>query len=339
MPAQRFSVDPASCSDAAGATTHHLADRLQRSAKSTASQPVLREDKHRGKSTQFGEQHITRSDHEGTFSTRPGKQLIETHVKSTHLSPDLAPPAEFERRPHLPKPHAGDVPKNHSICPWQPSEHPEMSGRRSKASAELPERHVHGRSKGAGLAPSWPGHQAAAGPVPDRFPLDKRGRPNPVQIPHKKQVPDARLRSASADDCGLRRGRRTAEVPVTESRDHPKGGKQLVDGVHQRSTSLFGAPPDQTGASPVRSRSASPDRFRFEAPYSTEHSRAPSAAASPSRGRAHTPDGRAGGGAPFDSTWDPARHRAMDVVGKPRSFKPSTRIFSQEDTRQKIWGA
>eukprot|EP00756_Hemistasia_phaeocysticola_P037453 Hpha_TRINITY_DN16697_c0_g2::TRINITY_DN16697_c0_g2_i1::g.182586::m.182586 len=339
---------------AAGASTDHMHTRAFGSSKQATNPVPTPEKAHRGRGHAYGEEHLSRPVHDGEMQEGVfcGKAKVQAGPnKERHFNHDFTTASEdFERVANAPRRSPEGVDKYGSVCPWQPRDHPEKRATKSRGFATLPERRQPRRSKSPGLAPSWPGHQAADGPVPNRFPLDKNGVPNAtLSGPRRRTFHDQGVgadKESNVSDVS-RAGRKYFEPTASPHREFTRGGRQPPSNLP--TTSIFGR--DEPSA--ARGRSVSPDRFRFQAPYS-EHTREPGSAANRSasadavyRGRARV-DGRSSFGpkAPYDLS-GPQEVQARASVpdtGAPRSYKPATRMFSQQpgatggSTHERIWG-
>lgn len=339
---------------AAGASTDHMHTRAFGSSKQ-ATTPVPSADKgFRGRGHAYGEEHLTRPAHDGEMQegVHCGKQKVQAGPnKERHFNHDFTTASEdYERGVAAPRRSPEGVDKYGSICPWQPTGHPDKRTVKHRGFATLPAPRQPRRSKSPGLSPSWPGHQAADGPVPNRFPLDKNGVPNatlsgPRRRTYHEQGIGGDKESNAASDVS-RAGRKYFEPTASPHNEFIRGGRQPPSNLP--TTSIFG----RDTPSAARGRSVSPDRFRFEAPYS-EHTRQGSAANRSAsadavyRGRARV-DGRSSFGpkAPYDMS-GPSEVQArasQPETGAPRTYKPATRMFSQQpganggSTHARIWG-
>lgn len=313
----------------------------------------------RGRSHMYREEHLTRPVSEGTM--REGVHIGRGKVpggpnKTRHLSDDFTTNSdEFEMAPAKPRSQAAGVTYG-SVCPWRAEQHPEVQERKSRGYASLPERREQRRAKSPGLAPSWPGHQAADGPVPNRFPLDKNGVPNAtLSGPRRRffyEQSDQTKQSDATTDARTA-GRKYFEPAVSGGSEFGKGGRSVPYSFP--TTSIHGR---ETGSA-ARSRSASPDRFRFQAPYS-EHTRQHTHSSDRAFQRSVSADVvtrgvrkvegtySTGPSAPFDEhAGSPQAAEAGEAKPRPgvvRSYRPATRIFSAQPgqgdstTHQRIWG-
>lgn len=312
----------------------------------------------RGKSHSFGEADLSRPVSEGHM--REGVHVGRAKVyggpnKTRHLSRNfITTSADYERIPNPAKPLAPCA-QTGSVCPWQPQDHPDHGESKTRAHVSLPDRREPRRSKSPGLAPTWPGHQAADFPVPNRFPLDKNGVPNATLSGPRRRFfydgQDMAKRSTETTDARTA-GRKYFEPTVSDNAEFVKGGRSVA-GNSFPTTSIMGR---EQATSAVRTRTPSPDRFRFEAPYS-EHTRnhggssfhRSASADSVNRGVRMVGSRLSNGpSAPFDEHRQrPAAAEAGEAKPAPgvvRHYRPATRIFSQQpgqgnsSTHQRIWG-
>lgn len=339
----------------------------------------------RGLGTRYGEQDIVKPESEGYL--RAGlhgrAQVADQAKKRSHLSKDLAPAStEYELKPNCPraKTLSGTVQgytrrtyDQGSHCPWQAQHLPERAPKPTKKTVSVPDKPEPRKAKGAGLSPSWPGNQAAGGPVPERDTVDQRGNANPHLMPKKQHTERRRStygRSGVDDSNCQRVGRRqfapeecsvdvrpppSGNPPEPKSPSRPAGKSCSTT---YRQTSLMGGPED--GHHQVRGRSVSPERGRFEEPFActrTYHrSHSADGYGSSNRCRAQVPEPYNSGMAPFDRSYHDGRHnypvhpdgqdrRPVQYQrgnshdpGRTRQFRPTCRVFSQDNTQARIWG-
>lgn len=265
--------------------------------------------------------------------------------------------------------------RNQSRCPWQAGELPENEKRPTKKTVEKSPEPPPRKAKGTGIAPKWAGNGGAAeGPVPSR---DDDGNSALHQFPKKQLVKDRRSSTygrSEFDDTVTKGGRKLAVAAHPPEATNAFEGLRREETATRpgkscpaaRETSLWGGAND--GVTPTRGRSVSPGhpaRRAMEEPFAVTRSRSaepgPRDGFTPTRSRRVLEHPGQSGSCPFDLHHNDGFSRTPSTgwgiggdsgdeggrrfgrrnsydPGQVKTFRPSCRLFSTENTRDKIWG-